>query len=143
MTNTIQNPNCKSDTKIANHMHRHFVSQRSNPNIQSRKFWTPNKVFTNIKSLKDSFVVEMAIPGYNKESVNITIDNSTIKISGKKDVAGEKFILREYHLDQFERVFALPENVDDASIQATIEDGILRITMQVIPAKQARIINIY
>jgi HSP20 family molecular chaperone IbpA len=142
MTNTINNSICKPESKSFNHLPGGFVNHKISPAFQSRKPWISNKAMTNIKSLKDSFMIEMAIPGFNKENVQITLDNSTLKIAGRKDEVVDKLILREFQLDCFERTFLLPDNVDDSTLVASIENGILTVTIQVIPAKQAQTITI-
>jgi HSP20 family protein len=142
MTNTISNPSCKTETNSLNHLPNHLVKFRKSPAMQSRTSWSPNRALTNIKSLKDAYIIELAIPGFSKEHVNITLENSKLKITGSKTSQDVKFIKREYQFNQFEKVFSLPENVDDASLLATMENGILKVHIQVIPAKEAQTITI-
>jgi HSP20 family protein len=142
MTNTIKNSNCKTETKVFNHLPSHFVNYVNVPASRARRFWLSNHALTNVKSLNDTFIVELATPGFKKEDLTITLDKSNLKISGSKNKADDKFILREYQLDHFERVFALPDNIDESSLQAKVENGILSISMQVIPAKLAQTITI-
>lgn len=142
MTNTISNPSCKTETSALNHLPSHLVKFRKSPALHFRTSWSPNRALTNIKSLKDAYIIELAIPGFSKEHVNITLDKSKLKITGNKTAQEVKFIKREYQFDQFEKVFSLPENVDDASLQATMENGILKVHIQVIPAKEAQTITI-
>lgn len=93
----------------------------------------------NIVETNDNFVVEMAAPGLKKEDFTIELTNDLLKISSAKQFEhelgeGERYTRREYSYQAFQRSFHLPENVvEDSSIHARYEDGILRI---MIPKKE-------
>jgi HSP20 family protein len=140
MTNTI-NSNCNADRQGLNQLPHQFVKLSKSPVFNSRTPFS-NKVLTNIKSLKDAYVIELAIPGFNKENVSITFENSKLKITGSNTAQDDKILRREYQIDQFEKVFSLPENVDDSSLQATMENGILKVYIALKPVKEAHTITI-
>lgn len=142
MTNTVSNPSCKTERSASNHVPGHLGKYRKSPAMDYRMPSLHYKALTNIKILKDAYIMELAIPGFSKEHVNITLENSKLKITGSKTSQDVKFIKREYQFDQFEKVFSLPENVDDTTLQATMENGILKVRIQVIPAKEVQTITI-
>ncbi len=90
----------------------------------------------NVKETGDEFVVEMAAPGMKKDDFDIQLDNNMLTIrsemsseSNEQDEDG-KYSRREFSYQSFQRSFNLNNQVvDDANIQATYEDGILRLNI--------------
>lgn len=89
----------------------------------------------NIKETEREFFVELAAPGKNKEDFNIEIDNNVLTISSEskneseeKDAQG-KYTRREFSYSSFKRAFTLPESVNESSIKAIYENGVLNITL--------------
>ena len=88
----------------------------------------------NIKETDDSFLVELMAPGMNKEDFNIELDNDLLTISAEvktEKTEGEegKFTRKEFSFSSFKRSFTLPETVKDEEINASYENGILKITL--------------
>ncbi len=87
----------------------------------------------NIKESDDSFLLQLAIPGFTKEAVAIELDKNTITISSEKgdSEANElkKYTRQEFDYTAFKRSFHLPKSVDQTAIEASYEAGILSITV--------------
>jgi HSP20 family protein len=85
----------------------------------------------NVKELDKEFEIEMAAPGLNKKDFNIQIEKGVMTIfNEKKEEKEEKedqYTRKEFSYSSFTRSFNLPENVNPDKIDATYEDGILRI----------------
>jgi len=104
----------------------------------------------NIKELPDRFVLEMAVPGFNKEDIKIEVDDGILVVRGEKkeeDKQEEKgrWMRREFHIVKFQRAFTLPDMVDADNITAKYENGILIINLPKIPEAQekpARLIKV-
>jgi len=84
----------------------------------------------------DHFLLEAAIPGYQKEDVNIEIKDNTIIIRGKasseSDPGGKgAYLWREIKRSKFQRSFILPENLELSAIDASVNAGILTIKLPV------------
>ena len=72
--------------------------------------------------------IKLAIPGYNKADVSITLDENKLIVKGSKSAdENVKYLKKEFNFTSFERVFTLPENVKNDQIEANINDGILYI----------------
>ena len=100
---------------------------------------------TNIEENDDAFVLNMAIPGMDKNDINVEVENGTLLISAEKeDTVEEKeknYRRTEYSYDSFERRFTLPENVT-GEVAARYKDGVLFITlpkMEVVVSKAKKI----
>jgi len=92
----------------------------------------------NIKQTPDAFKVEVAAPGFDKSDFNLQLDHDLLTISSEKKVEnetkeGEQFTKREFSYQSFSRSFTLPQTADGEKIEASYENGILKIS---IPKKE-------
>lgn len=85
----------------------------------------------NISETKDHFHVELATPGLKKEDFKLNLERNVLNISvekRKEDKQEERnFSKREYSYSSFVRSFTLPESANENGIQASYNDGILKI----------------
>lgn len=85
----------------------------------------------NIKEADDSFMVEMAVPGLKKSDFRIDLDNQLLSISTERNEEQEEkegnYTRREFGYSSFKRSFTLPESVNEEEINATYNEGILKI----------------
>jgi len=82
----------------------------------------------------NSIEVLAALPGVKKEDVEVSIKNQTITIraSSKEENKEEKkdnYFRREISRGEFQRILALPDNVDDEKATATFKEGILKVNI--------------
>ena len=88
----------------------------------------------NVLDLDDKVVIEAAIPGMNKEDVTVELKSGTLTISGGSNQSnhgdGANFVRRELKRSKFQRSFALGENLDQSSISASCDNGILTLNIQ-------------
>ena len=91
---------------------------------------------------KEKFCLEMAIAGFKKEDLNISVTSDHIlKISGKKALKEEReYIHRGLSERNFERQFPLYKDLEVES--AECEDGILKINIKNTPNKGDEVISI-
>ena len=87
----------------------------------------------DISETDDQFLISAELPGMDKENINIDLENGRLSISGersfKNEEEGKTFHRVETRYGSFNRSFQLPENVDEESIKATYENGLLNITI--------------
>ncbi|SRR5690554_1884672 len=87
----------------------------------------------NIKETADNYQLEMAAPGLKKSDFNLEIDNQVLTISSETKEEQEhkegNYTRREFGYSSFKRTFNLPESIDDAQINASYNEGILRILL--------------
>jgi HSP20 family protein len=82
----------------------------------------------------DTLVVEAELPGFTKEDVDITLENRTLTIAAQrnteqKDQKAGNYLLNERRYSRFLRSFTLPPTVDDQSVNAKLENGVLTVTL--------------
>ncbi|WP_116106400.1 Hsp20/alpha crystallin family protein [Lewinella sp. IMCC34191] len=90
----------------------------------------------NVRETGDEFVVEMAAPGMKKEDFEIELHNNVLTIRSERQhtelqpAGDDRYSRREFSYQSFQRSFNLNNQVvDDAQINATYQDGILRLTL--------------
>ena len=87
---------------------------------------------TNIEETDNSFKLEMAIPGMNKEDINVEVENGMLTVSAEKEDTTEEseknYTRKEYSYSSFKRSFTLPDNVSD-TVTANYKNGVLHITL--------------
>jgi len=85
-----------------------------------------------------AFEVQAELPGVNKDDVKIAVEHQrvTIEAESKRETAqreGENLLYSERSASKYLRSFILPAEVDEASAQARMENGVLTLTL---PKKQ-------
>jgi HSP20 family protein len=86
----------------------------------------------NVIESENDFGIEIAVPGYQKEDIKITVENNRLVISAEHSEEKEtnkNYTLREFGRTSFTRSFSLPKLVDSEKIAAEYKDGILFITV--------------
>ncbi|NLC54494.1 MAG: Hsp20/alpha crystallin family protein [Erysipelothrix sp.] len=86
----------------------------------------------DIEEKDNEYVVEAELPGINKEEVDIQLDDGRLTISIKreesKDIEEKNYIHKERRYSSMSRGVYL-ENIVNNDIKATLEDGVLCITI--------------
>ncbi len=87
----------------------------------------------NITEDKDRYVVSVAAPGMKKEDFKVAIEGNIMSISSQKEESSEekdaRYTRKEYSYSSFSRSFTLPEEINQAAIDAKYEDGILKLML--------------
>ncbi len=104
--------------------------------------WKKPKPAANIKKEGTFFELELAVPGFKKEEIEISVKNDLLTICGKKSksdaVFESEYILEEFDFDSFERCFKLSPTISHEKITAKLENGVLRLTFTDVPKEQER-----
>src|SRR5215217_3557632 len=93
----------------------------------------------NIYKTESSFEMLVFAPGRIKEHFKIDVDGRELKISytPPEGFPRPNWVLREYSRGGFVRVFTLDETIDAASITAKYVDGVLHLSLPLLPGKEA------
>lgn len=88
----------------------------------------------DVSETDSQFEVSVELPGLKKEDINVDLEKGRLTISGerkfKNEEEGKNFHRLETQYGKFSRSFYLPDTIDDESISAKYEDGILNITIK-------------
>lgn len=95
-----------------------------------RDSFMPN---VDISETEKEFEVAVALPGMKKEDINVNLENGRLTVSGERkfetEEDGKNFHRVESGFGSFNRSFQLPDTIDEESIQAKYENGVLNINI--------------
>jgi HSP20 family protein len=83
----------------------------------------------------DHFYVEAELPGFAKDEIDITLEDGvlTLHAQRKEEVKQGGSERQPLHIERrwtrFERSFTLPAAVNEATVRAALNDGMLQITL--------------
>ena len=88
----------------------------------------------NVKENDENYMVEMAVPGFEKNDFNIEVHEGKLTISSELEEKNESekdgYSYREFKKESFSRSFALPKNkVDEEKVNAAYNNGVLTVTL--------------
>ena len=89
---------------------------------------------TDIKEVGNNYVIEVDLPGYNKENIQIEMENGYLNITAKVDNSNEeeeegKYIHKERYYGECSRSFYVGDNITEEDIKASFKNGILTLTL--------------
>lgn len=98
-----------------------------------------------LKHDDNSFEIEVAVAGFDREDITVEVDQDQLKIKGQRsaeDVNADKYVHRGLATRDFERVFTLAEHIIVGDAELT--NGILRVklTREIPEALKPRLISI-
>lgn len=101
-----------------------------------------NLMKTDIQEHDDGYTLEMDLPGFKKDEIQIELNNGYMTISAakgldedEKDKKSGKYIRRERYTGSCQRSFYVGEDVTEEDIKAEFKHGILKLF---IPKKEAK-----
>lgn len=88
----------------------------------------------NVKEHKGDFEIELAVPGYSKEDIEVTMEDDILHVCAKskkeKVEEDESYTRREFNYREFDRKLQLPTTIDQKKdVKATYENGILKFKL--------------
>jgi len=87
----------------------------------------------NIEENVGQYDISMAIPGMKKDDFKIDLEGDLLTVSAEKEETNEeeykKYNRREYNYSSFARSFTLPEDVKYDKIEASYNDGVLKLVL--------------
>ena len=101
-----------------------------------------NLMKTDIQEHDDGYTLEMDLPGFKKEEIQIELNNGYMTISAAKGLDEDekykksgKYIRRERYTGSCQRSFYVGEDVTEEDIKAEFKHGILKLF---VPKKEAK-----
>lgn len=89
----------------------------------------------SLKETEDSIQIEAELAGLNEKDVELSLTPEALVIRGekkaeeqRKDEKGRVYNERSYGM--FERTIPLSSEIDEASVDATFENGVLRVSLK-------------
>lgn len=117
--------------------------EREGRDLFSRSDWAPA---VDIKETDEAFTIEAELPGMKKEDVKVTVDDGVLSIQGERKHEEETEDKKHHRIERvygsFLRRFTLPENVDENSIKASFQDGVLTLNLKKAEPKEPKAIEV-
>jgi HSP20 family protein len=93
---------------------------------------------TDIKEKKDKYIIDIDLPGYEKEDIKMSIEDGYLTVNAstnteKEDKEEGKFVRKERYMGSCSRSFYVGDAVENEDIKASFKNGTLKIE---IPKKE-------
>lgn len=91
-----------------------------------------NRMKCDIYEKDNKYYIEMEVPGFNKEDIDISLKEGYLTVRAEKKMSNEekdedkKYLRKERNYIRTERSFNLG-NIDEENIDASFENGVLKI----------------
>lgn len=111
---------------VATETQKETTTQNGSPRYE--RYVAPE---VNIYETKDGYVLEAELPGVNKEGLDIQVEDNTLTLIARRvpsDVKGQA-LYRESTAADYRRAFELDPAIDTAKIEATLNQGVLTLTL--------------
>lgn len=99
--------------------------------------------WTDICETENGVVIAVDMPGVGTDDVDITLEKRVLTIRGRRQPRqpeGYRLAYAEYEEGDYERVFSLSDEIDEANIKAAVVSGVLMLELpKAEPAKPKRI----
>lgn len=86
----------------------------------------------DIYETDEAIVVVADMPGVDENSLDITLEKGVLTLNGVVDPEtpeGYSLAYAEYRVGDYVRSFSLSDEIDQEAIEATLKDGVLRLTL--------------
>lgn len=113
-----------------------FFDQMMN-NFFDDDFLTPQNYFGNsfrvdLKENENEYIIEADLPGIKKDAIDLSYENNYLTVTAKREDTVEdksgNYVRRERNYGEFKRSFYI-DNVDESKIDASFNDGVLKINL--------------
>ena len=109
-------------------------------------FYNENVYDVNMFDDESNFYIEMKVPGFNKNDINITVKNNMLTIKTEKEYKyndnNKNYYVKEFEINKFVKNIRLPDNLDTDKIDVKYDNGILKINIKKTEKSKPKIIKI-
>jgi len=108
----------------------------------------PARVFlptADIYETNDALNVVLEMPGVEKSSVEVRVEDGVLKVDGRLDFSkyqGLQPLYTEYNVGHYSRSFRLSSTIDQNKIGAELKDGVLSLLLPKVEEAKPRTIQV-
>ncbi len=127
------------------------LMEMTRPFVPIRSVATGTFPVINIGETNDNILVYIFAPGVDLEKIDLSIEGNLLSISGERDaskalkvekVEPERFYRQERFSGRFTRVVSLPESIDPNQVEASYQNGIIKVKIAKKEEKKPRRIQV-
>lgn len=100
----------------------------------------------DVKETDKEIIAEVEVPGFDPEKVDVLVEDGMLRVRGtmdeKKEEKEKNYWRKEIRKNSFERIIHLPVAVQESAVEATYEQGVLKIIMPKAEAKPSSKVKI-
>jgi len=94
----------------------------------------PTGLTVDVADTGEAFVVVADLPGYDREDVHVTlVDETTLSVAADRETEtveeADRYVTRERQRRSVSRQVGLPAPVEEEETSASLDDGVLTITL--------------
>ena len=142
-TLSIPRTGVRRGTDWTSDMDRFFDEFFRTPRMSTWSAWTPA---ADLYETNDEFVLEMEMPGFHKDDLQVTVERGILTVSGQRREQEREenvtYHVRERSYDRFSRSFSLPQSVNADHVDAEYNNGILRVRLPKLAEAKPRQITV-
>lgn len=126
-----------------------MIPRRKNEFDLLKDFWGDDDFFsrresaimkTDIREKNDKYIIEIDLPGYEKENINLELKDGYLEVSAKVEKEqnsdeDERFVHKERFYGTCSRNFYVGDEIKEEDIHAEFKNGILKVT---VPKKEEK-----
>ncbi len=85
----------------------------------------------DMQETDEKIIVDAEMPGFDKDQIDLSVENGMLNISAEREQNSSegREHLSERHYYRVDRSVALPTDVDEENIEASLEKGVLHLDM--------------
>ena len=117
------------------------LENKEESTIPARVFWATADIYES----NDALNVVLEMPGVDKNSVDIRVEDGVLKIEGRLDFSkyqGLQPLYTEYNVGHYSRSFRLSSKIDQNKIAAELNDGVLALVLPKLEEAKPRTIQV-
>lgn len=87
---------------------------------------------TDIITKDNNLIIDIAIPGFERDNIDIEIIGNELIISGEnlEEIEDKEYHQKQINRKQFERIIVLRKEYANGDVSAKLENGILSVTIK-------------
>jgi HSP20 family protein len=88
--------------------------------------------YADIFSSENGYHINLDMPGVQKEKLNLKVDSEELLVKGelqKNGIEDSEYYFDEMSYAGYQRTFILPKDIDPEKIEASYENGVLKLTL--------------
>jgi HSP20 family protein len=122
--------------------------QQKRPVEQKQESTIPARLFQPVADIYETdhaLVLVLEMPGVDRNSVDVRVENDVLAIEGRVDFAkyeGLQALYTEYNVGNYARSFQLSNKIEQDGIGAELKDGVMTLTLPKAEKAKPRKINV-
>ncbi|MGA2960722.1 MAG: Hsp20/alpha crystallin family protein [Candidatus Korobacteraceae bacterium] len=115
--------------RLLNEWNEPFSSLTGDESLNAGSFVPPVDVYEDEHGIQ----LKMEVPGIDEKDIDIRLENNVLTVTGERKIENEEkqenFHRVERRYGTFSRSFTLPNTVDNESVTASYDKGLLKISL--------------